>query len=530
VEQRLLLEGDDIDQLLERVRVEHGPHARIVHAQERLVGGFGGFFAKRRYEVAVAVDEPAPSAPSVLSTGSRPAASAGASAHRPSTPSGLEALLALADHADGSDHGASDLGASDLGASAHGAPKVDEALVRGPGRQVSTETTSFDDLVRDLVSRAADDVRREPRSAPVPVATPAAFVPTDFSATDFSVTDFSADDVVATDVGAAGLGATELGATLVSAQASLSAGRRATAATAGTSAAAAAASTASNGSSTPFPATTERPFSALPEQRWTPPIDDSQPSQPSQTSEPSRPRQPGEPPEVRPSAQREAESGGYVGRHGVRRARARGRVVPQLLIDLGLPVEPDDAAADPRVALLDLLDEIAVPAPDDLTGLHLVVGPRDQATRVALAWVRSVGLPDRAVVEADVTGAGSGVQVTDAVGAQLADCGAVVVVVDAGPGRADVRRTGRLIEVLGAQRVGSLTLAVDARWSPAVCAGWVDALELRAVRATAVAAYGLEHCARPLALLDLALPVHWLDGAAAALGAWAAVCLDAPRS
>src|SRR3954452_11312282 len=71
--QRLLFEGSDIDELLARVRAEHGPDAEIVDAQERLVGGVGGFSARRRFEVAVqlpdgptsrdaAADEPAASA------------------------------------------------------------------------------------------------------------------------------------------------------------------------------------------------------------------------------------------------------------------------------------------------------------------------------------------------------------------------------------------------------------------------------------------------------------------------------------
>ncbi len=75
--QRLLLEGSDIDELLERVRIEHGPDARIVHAEQKLVGGVGGFFAKRRFEVAVALDHP------------------------PSGPASIDDLLALADAQDG---------------------------------------------------------------------------------------------------------------------------------------------------------------------------------------------------------------------------------------------------------------------------------------------------------------------------------------------------------------------------------------------------------------------------------------------
>lgn len=54
---RLLLEGPDIEQLLARVRDEHGAHARIVSAEKVRTGGFGGFFAKQRFELAVEVDD-----------------------------------------------------------------------------------------------------------------------------------------------------------------------------------------------------------------------------------------------------------------------------------------------------------------------------------------------------------------------------------------------------------------------------------------------------------------------------------------
>jgi hypothetical protein len=62
----LLLEGSDIEALLEQIREEYGSGARIVSADKVRTGGVGGFFAKQRYEVAVEVDEllapPAPPA------------------------------------------------------------------------------------------------------------------------------------------------------------------------------------------------------------------------------------------------------------------------------------------------------------------------------------------------------------------------------------------------------------------------------------------------------------------------------------
>ncbi|MBG0833331.1 hypothetical protein HS041_37145 [Planomonospora sp. ID67723] len=56
---RLLLEGTDIEELLTRVRDEHGPNISIVSADRVRTGGFAGFFARQRYELTVEVnDEP----------------------------------------------------------------------------------------------------------------------------------------------------------------------------------------------------------------------------------------------------------------------------------------------------------------------------------------------------------------------------------------------------------------------------------------------------------------------------------------
>ena len=57
---RLLLEGPTIEGLLAQVRAEHGDGARIVQADKVRTGGFAGFFAKERFELAVEVDEDDP--------------------------------------------------------------------------------------------------------------------------------------------------------------------------------------------------------------------------------------------------------------------------------------------------------------------------------------------------------------------------------------------------------------------------------------------------------------------------------------
>jgi hypothetical protein len=54
----LLLEGDDLEALLERARAEGGPDARIVRAEKIRHGGLLGFFAKERFEVALEIPAP----------------------------------------------------------------------------------------------------------------------------------------------------------------------------------------------------------------------------------------------------------------------------------------------------------------------------------------------------------------------------------------------------------------------------------------------------------------------------------------
>ncbi len=95
----LLLEGEDIESVLTRLRDEHGPDAKIIQAEMVRVGGIAGFFARKRYEVTVEVDEDAPVAgptPFVLPD-------LGPIAARPPAPApmaGIEALLSAAEHGD----------------------------------------------------------------------------------------------------------------------------------------------------------------------------------------------------------------------------------------------------------------------------------------------------------------------------------------------------------------------------------------------------------------------------------------------
>ena len=59
-QQPLQLEGPSLEELLERVRREHGPMAQIVKAEKVRKGGVGGFFARESFVIEVVVDPSAP--------------------------------------------------------------------------------------------------------------------------------------------------------------------------------------------------------------------------------------------------------------------------------------------------------------------------------------------------------------------------------------------------------------------------------------------------------------------------------------
>jgi hypothetical protein len=57
VSTRLLLEGPDLEELLVRIKEEHGSAATIVSAERVRSGGVAGFFSKQRFEIAVDVHD-----------------------------------------------------------------------------------------------------------------------------------------------------------------------------------------------------------------------------------------------------------------------------------------------------------------------------------------------------------------------------------------------------------------------------------------------------------------------------------------
>ena len=82
---RLLLDGDDLPELMIRIREEMGPHARVVKAERIRTGGFAGFFAREHYELTVEIPD-------------RPTAQERFRAAHPG--GGLDALMAAADAGD----------------------------------------------------------------------------------------------------------------------------------------------------------------------------------------------------------------------------------------------------------------------------------------------------------------------------------------------------------------------------------------------------------------------------------------------
>jgi hypothetical protein len=144
--QRLLLEGSDIDELLLRVQSEHGPHAKIVHAEQKLVGGVAGFFARRRYELSVQVDEP------------RSVALATTPASTDGEATAFEDLLARADSADGAvgptAGGGGPRPLSSPVATGRPTGRAAGAVPTPSGRRLSTQSPQFEGLLSTLLSRA----------------------------------------------------------------------------------------------------------------------------------------------------------------------------------------------------------------------------------------------------------------------------------------------------------------------------------------------------------------------------------------
>lgn len=179
----LLLEGEDIESVLARLRDDHGPDAKIIQAELVRSGGFAGFFAKKRYEVTVEVDEDqlVPTDDLVASQLPQPTIAMTEPPYQPvfeprvtpagvqSTPaSAIDALLNAAENADQTEIGGTVLVETDRAATPFVPP------VPGWHRPVSTEGAAFSDVLTSLTQNLTEQRVRpafeplvpEPRTAP----------------------------------------------------------------------------------------------------------------------------------------------------------------------------------------------------------------------------------------------------------------------------------------------------------------------------------------------------------------------------
>ena len=167
---RVLLEGPAIEPLLAQVREEYGSSVRIISADKIRSGGFGGFFAKQRYELSVEVPDDADKPRTAVKERARRFSAADQPAQT------LEQLLQRAEARDrvagtpdeGADHGAARkvgrmidgtaVDAQELSFTGRSAGMDDTEAAAGtvpPAPGLSTNSSAFADLMAGLDSANA---------------------------------------------------------------------------------------------------------------------------------------------------------------------------------------------------------------------------------------------------------------------------------------------------------------------------------------------------------------------------------------
>lgn len=485
MERRLLLEGDDIDELLRRVRQDHGHEARIVNAEEKLVGGVRGFFAKRRYEVAISLDDHAEGS---LGAAAGPTTEA-------MTPEPRDPWSDRTDRSDVTAHEATglDLGHPPAGDPLPGRPAPagrHSALAERAHERRPQPITSLEQLMA-----AAGQLDGGPETSPrAAVTPPAVFEPAEYR-------------------------------------------RPSTprhAAPAGTSGAA--------GRQDVDPADRPTVFDELMRDLTARPVSAEVPD----VRRPPAPEPPGPTrrsprvmaPEQIVAAPRQQVTAplppGDTIAYAAPDPTARVAADVAALVALGMPAPQ----ADPRIALLDVLTGVAVRAPHSLSGVHLVVGDPVAAQGLAATWLRLCAVEESTSIHLTPTGAhGDGLDaLREHLPAALDGDGGALVLIDAGPSRAQARRAARQVQAVCAELAASgmsdagvtvtVTALLDARWDLETAREWLARLGGEGHPITDLAAHGVCESAVPLRLLGHGLRVSWLDGAPATLGAWAGPCLD----
>jgi hypothetical protein len=169
-----LLEGPEIEPLLEQIREEYGPSARIVSADKVRNGGLGGFFTRQHYEVAVEVaDDPRldrkPAPPRVHATAGHPAGR-----DEPDAADSEESLAALLELVEESQDRFRRLPTtSDEPEASRQEVRSTSPIVRG--NTVSTANNSFADFMLGLQGQVGEAT--ESPAPPAPSASPASPAP-----------------------------------------------------------------------------------------------------------------------------------------------------------------------------------------------------------------------------------------------------------------------------------------------------------------------------------------------------------------
>ncbi|HEY0187083.1 MAG TPA: hypothetical protein VGC67_06310 [Cellulomonas sp.] len=200
-----------------------------------------------------------------------------------------------------------------------------------------------------------------------------------------------------------------------------------------------------------------------------------------------------------------------------------------VLADLGVPAALLAACGDGPVELARLLAAVppAPPAPRDPGRVHVVVGPPEDAVRVADLLALRAGADGSTVVvhAGDVDAAtGHGRRLTTPAAAErwrarLAGTDPLTVVaLGVRPGRSHELATAELLAALAPDQVWA---AVDARSKVRDCLRWLAAIGARRT-VDALAVSGLFDTSEPGTVLGLGVPVAWIDGVPASRVAWAA--------
>lgn len=481
----LLLEGADIESVLAELRDSHGPDAKIVQAELVRSGGIAGFFAKRRYEVTVEVDDAQP----VIDPAAERAAAAMAAmpmAAEPMAPMvpmvpmvpaplvpmapagsvdfGIDALLSAAESGDQAMIGQAVLSAPAAGTAA----VAEEPTAPGWHRPVSTEGNAFSDVLDSLTQSLAEQ-QRDPEPAFEPFAAyplprpriaedtqPAETVTEVTEVTD--IAEFADEDVA------------EVGAEVVEEV---------------------------------DPVDLTDPFGVL------------------DSGSTIRPFAPPIPAPL------------------VRVAPDFGPVREQLA-DLGLSPRllEQVASAEPLLALWDVVGTLPAPRAPQLRpsatrggALVVVVGAWTVARSAVEVLMADLGIGADAMFTVGASGADlpatrtvrSHAAAIDLVRSSRQEHDASLLLVDPGAGMHSAARVAELVATLEAQYV---VVAGDAGADLGVCLTALDALDGAGVAVDAIALDGVTRADQPAAILEVPIAVGWVDGRPATPGSWIGLLMD----